>query len=202
MECPGVLHQLSILTAAVQLPFEKARPLGKTTQYKPTLAIKAHSVPIFILHSPALRDATKSNFTSHHSMMLLGSNMQHSQRALPTSHAQFLGEKSKETLVSCHLAAQVQTHGGGTTRSDRTCNPNCIQPGTDNFLRWKLLLTRGSSCHPRHYWRKLVTDQALLPQNHLQTALETICTQRTLTQVLIHRQLSTYPSLKCFLVQP
>ncbi|CAM9356653.1 unnamed protein product, partial [Bubo scandiacus] len=63
MECPGVLPQLSILTAAVQLPFEKAELLGKTTQRKPTLAIKAYSVPIFTLHS--LVSATLPKATSH-----------------------------------------------------------------------------------------------------------------------------------------
>lgn len=64
MEWPEVLSQQSILTAAVQLPFEKAGLLGKTTQGKPTLATKAISAPISTLHSPGLRDIPKSSFTS------------------------------------------------------------------------------------------------------------------------------------------
>lgn len=80
MECSGVLRQLSILTAAVQLPFEKAGLLGKTAQCKPTLAIKAYGVPIFTLHILCFRAITKSNFASHHSAMLLASDVQYSHR--------------------------------------------------------------------------------------------------------------------------
>lgn len=56
MEWPEVLRQRSILTAAVQLPFEKAGLLGKTTQGKPTLATKAISAPTSTVHSLAPRD--------------------------------------------------------------------------------------------------------------------------------------------------
>lgn len=80
MECSGVLRQLSILTAAVQLPFEKAGLLWKTTQCKPTLAVKAYSVPTFTLHILCFRAITKSNFASHHSAMFLVSDVQYSHR--------------------------------------------------------------------------------------------------------------------------
>lgn len=93
MECPGLLLQLSILTAAVQLPFEKAGLLRKTTRRKATLAMKAQGVPTVTLHSPGCRDVTQSSFTSHRSMPLLASNV-------PCSRGWEVFKKSREPEIS------------------------------------------------------------------------------------------------------
>lgn len=93
MERPGVLRQRNILTAAVQLPFEKAGLLGKTTRHKPTLAVTAHTVPQYSHCTARYRDVTESTFASHCSATLPASTIQRSQR-------QEVFKKSRESEIS------------------------------------------------------------------------------------------------------
>ena len=88
-----------------------------------------------------------------------------------------------------------QMMGGRTMR-----NPNRTKSRPENFLRWKCLLTWGSCCHHQDYWRKLFTGSGPTVPQSLLAVLEAACTKIALTQVPIHCQWSTRPSLKCFLV--